>query len=418
MNGKIKKTLALLAGFSAGLFFVLTVCIDGMLVIDIINGEISFGAACFLIAFSVLVMCICMFFVIYFNRIFDAGEGLVQKNIFMGRWPMNALFISLVMTVLFVMSYANQSDDRGLLAARAHYSPVIFLIAVLTAVMLYIRNYHRFKPRNKQVQKAAQTYALNKKRRFTFVIEKYLDDGGIYGTVQGQIRVHDGAYVLNCEDGHSRITVDSIIKDGKNVRYANDGKAVIRVKIPKKKSVPEPVWYDYTVLSNELAGHTIYRRIAAENPRVRAMLGIVADYSGDRQYMSSLIYDIVHGNYLVPAKTDEENARSGDITEAVSGSHSVMFPAVSSSNSPDQSVLPVFTDWDALSRYKNVMEDEKSVILVMDFQQASEMLSKGYEGFVINPFGPAAYFLSREYINSIKSLEGYQREFVMKEETE
>lgn len=419
MSRTIKKTLALTAGLFAGLFFALTVCIDAMLIIDLMNGDISLGTACLIIAFSVPVMCTCMFFLIYFNRVFDEGEGLVQKNLFMGRWPMNSLFISLVMTVLFAMIYVQESSQRGLLFSERRYSPAVFLIAVFTAVFLYMRNYHRFRPRNRQIRAAEKTYALNQKRKFTFVIEKYLDDGGLYGTVQGEMHAGDSVYVINgeTEDFKNRIRISSILKDGRKTRSVSEGKAKITVQIPAKAQA-QPAWFDFTVLSNVRPGHTIYRRIAAENPRIRAMLSTFGEYTDNSRFMSALIYDLVHGHYLTAAKTDEENARSGDITESMNGSHSVMFQAVSSSRNPDQSVFPVFTDWEALSRYENVMEDEKSVILLMDFQQASEMLQKGYEGIVINPFGPASYYLSREYISSIKSLEGYRREFILKEDAE
>ena len=415
MNRKIRKTLSLLAGLAAGFFFVLCVCMLAMLAIDFMNGEISPGAAFLVLFFFILIMFGCMCLIIYFNRRFDEGEGIVAKTIFKGRWPMNVLFVSLVMTVLFSMIYINKTQTDSLLRSPGQTSPALFILALLAAGFLYIRNYHRFIPRNKQIKAAEKILSLNRKRRFTFLAEEFLDDGGIRGTVQGELRANDNAYAHSGSQDSIKVKITRIFAEGKKVSSVTDGKATIYISIPDKAPF---TWYDFTVLSNTAAGHTLHKRIDAENPRISGMLSAYSEYMDDSRFMSTFIYDCVHGNYLVAAKTDETDALSGDVTEAMNGSHSVLFQAVSSSREPDKSVFPVFTDWDALSRYENIMEDEKTVVLIMDFQQASEMLSKGYEGIVINPFGPSSLYLSKEYIRSIKSLEGYRKEFILKEDSE
>lgn len=412
MSKKVKKTLSLLAGFTAGSFFVMTVCLDAMLIIDVMHQQISFGAACLLLALSMALMLICMLFVIYFNRVFDEGEGIVQKTVFSGRWPMNVLFVSLAMTVLFIMVYAQEYQSSSLLRSPGRVSPLFFILAVVFSGFLYHRNYHRFLPRNRQVAKAEKTYAM-KSRKFTFVVEEVLEDGSLLGTVEGEMRVRDSAYVLQGLENEGRMQISRIMYEGRKVRKASDCQAV--VFLSSKNPVPVG---QYMVLSNTRPGQSITPRIAAENPRIKGMISSYARHMSDSGFMSTMIYDVVHGHYLVAAKTDDESARSGDVTEAMRGSHSVYFQSVSTSREPDKSVFPVFTDWETLSRYENVMEDEKTVVMIMDFQQASEMLNKGYEGVVINPFGPASFFLSPEYIHTIKNLEGYRKEFILKEDAE
>ena len=391
----------------------MSVCVDAMLIMDFMHQEISFGAACLVLAFSIIVMLICMVFVIYFNRVFDEGEGVVQKTLFNGRWPMNVLFISLAVTALFIMSYSNQYRT-SVLQSTSSVSPLLFIFAVVFSATLYLRNYHRFIPRSRQIRTARKAYAL-KSRRFTFTIEQFLDDGSLAGTVEGELHAGDRAFALSGLQDGLGVKVVKIIQNGKKVRKAKNGKAVVRVSIPKNTDF---TWNDYTILSNVKPGHSIYRHIVSENPRVSGMLSTYPAHLDDNRFMSTFVFDFVHGHYLVAAKTDDEGARSGDVTEAMRGSHSVMFQSVSSSREPDKSVFPVFTDWDALSRYQNVMEDEKTVVMIMDFQQATEMQLKGYEGMVINPFGPSSFYLSPEYIQSIKSLEGYQKEFILKEDAE
>lgn len=414
MNRKLKKTLSLIAGFAAGFFFAGGVCFDATLLIDFMNGELSFGAACFILAISILINFGCMLLIIYFNRVFDEGEGIVQKTTFKGRWPMNVLFVSLVLVVFYSVTYINDRQADSLLRNQRQASPLILFIAVMIAAVVYIRNYHRLIPRNRQVKAAEKIYSLNQ-RRFTFIAEEFLAEGGIRGTVQGEIRSGDRAFAHSGSQDSVKVRIGRIYTDGMKVSRAKDQKATIYLNTLGNASF---TWHDFVVVSNTVTGHTVHKRIDAENPRISGMLSVYSEYVEDSRFMSTFIFDCVHGHYLVPAKTEDQSALSGDITEAMSGSHNVLFQSVSSSREPDKSVFPVFTDWDALSRYENIMDDEKTLVLIMDFPQATEMLGKGYEGIVINPFGPSSLYLSREYIASIKSLEGYRKEFILKEDSE
>lgn len=416
MNKLLKKSLCLSAGLIAGTVFVICIILDVSAFIDAGRGELSVPAAGVIAGMSVGVMFLCMLAIIKLNRGFDEGEGIVQKNLFMGRWPMNTLFASLVATVVFAMIYTNETGRTSLLSSGRNVSPAILTIAILAAAYLYLQNYHRFIPRNRQISRVLKKNSLSKKRRFTFEVEEILEDGTLRGIVCGEVHRGDYAYVYGGQDEKKKVRITKLFASGRKVRRAYDVEAVIYV--PEDRNGIAPVYEEHTVLSSVRSGSFPYHVAVAENPRISGLLSVYGSHLEDNRFMSALIYEIVHGHYLTAAKCDDPDANSGDITEAMNGSHNVMFQAVSTSRDPDETVFPVFTDWSTLSRYANVMEDEKSLALIMDFQQASEMLNKGYDGIVINPFGPYPFYLSREYITSIKSLEGYRREFILKEDTE
>lgn len=416
MSKMLKKTLCLSGGLIAGMFFVFCIILDATAIIDAGRGELSVPAACVIAGMSVGMMFLCMLVMIKLNRRFDEGEGIVQKNLFMGRWPMNTLFASLVAAVVFALIYTNETGRTSLLSSSRNVSPAILTVAILAAGYLYSQNYHRFIPRNRQIVRVLKKNSLAGKRRFTFVVEEILEDGTLRGMASGEVHRGDYAYVYGGLDEKKKVRIAKLYASGRRVRRVSDAEAVIC--IPEDRNGIAPVYEEHTVLSNVRSISFPYHRAIAENPRISGLLSVYGSHLEDNRFMSALIYEIVHGHYLTAAKCDDPDANSGDITEAMNGSHNVMFQAVSTSRDPDETVFPVFTDWSTLSRYVNVMEDEKSLALIMDFQQASEMLNKGYDGIVINPFGPHPFYLSREYIASIKSLEGYRREFILKEDTE
>ena len=221
----------------------------------------------------------------------------------------------------------------------------------------------------------------------------------------------DQVYILAPGQDPLKAKVSEILTVNGSVKKAADEDCSISLFCPKD---PDHQYVPFTVISDILPSYSSDSRVNAENPRISAMIGGYPEMYGDSKFMSVLVYDFVHGQYLVPAKT-AAGGHTTDITEPIRGSHEVAFLSVSTSARPDSPVFPLFTDWNALSKYKAVMDDEDSITLVMNFQQAVAMMSKGYEGMVINPFGPGSFFLSEPFIGSITKLDGYREEFVLKE---
>ncbi len=413
MKNQLAKTLYMIASLAAGFFFALTAGVDCVLLIDYANQEVELSVVIIILAASFLLMLGSMVLIVFFNRRFDRDKGLVQGKLIRSRWAMTTLLMSMILVMITMSGYRQMSTERSLLSASRINPAVIVSIAAVAAIVLYFFNYHRFLPRLSQVERAQKRFSLNR-RRFVFLREDELENGLWAGKVSGEMHTGDKVCVIGSDGSRTQSRVRKIQVNGQNRNTAKDEKAVIELGDRKNGMPSSGSW---PAVSGQLPVSTAVPAVTAENPRISAMLSGLSDHYEEADFMSCFVYDVVHGQYLVPAKIQNE-AGIGDITEPIKGSHDVMFLSVSSSRDPEKAVFPLFTDWDALSRYSNVMEDEKSVVLLMSFQQAVEMMHKGYDGMVINPFGPASFFLSDSYVHSITSLEGYREEFINHREEE
>jgi hypothetical protein len=413
MKNQLAKTLYLTVSLAAGFFFALTAGLDSILLIDYSNQEVELSVVIIILVMSFLVMLGTMALIVFCNRRFDIGRGLVQGRLIRSRWAMTTVLMSMILVMITVSGYRSASAERSLLSSPKMNPALIVGVAAIAAIVLYFLNYHRFLPRLSQVERAMKRFSLNG-RRFVFLREEVLENGLWAGNVSGEMHTGDKVCVIGSDGSRTQTRVRKIQTDGRPCRSVKDAKAVIELGDRKNGMPSSGSW---PAVSGQLPAGTAVPAVTAENPRISAMLSGLSEHYEEADFMSCFVYDVVHGQYLVPAKIQNEGG-SGDITEAIRGSHDVMFLSVSSSRDPDKAVYPLFTDWDALSRYTNVMEDEKSVVLLMSFQQAVEMMHKGYDGMVINPFGPASFFLSDSYVHSITSLEGYREEFINHREEE
>ena len=408
MNRRIIKALELTAALVAGVFFALCTGMDAVLLMDYANQEVEVEVVIILLVLSFLFMLGAMTMINYTNRAFD-GEHKKANRLKPGRWAMNTLFASMIMILIALASYGTVFSSSPLRAAPRARGPLVLFLA-LAAVSFYILNYHRLLPRRRQIHRAEKRYSLNG-RRFTFLCEEISDDGFWKGKLSGEIHTGDKVLFLDTGGRTNEARVARIYAGGRKTGKASDSEIYLKLK---SKTPAEEI--PFSVVSGQRPVGTTTPAVAAENPRITGMLSGLSDHYDDSDFMSCFVYDFVHGHYLVPAKVGEKESVSSDITEAIRGSHDVMFLSVSSSREPDKTVLPIFTDWGTLSRYENVIEDEKSVVLLMSFQQAVEIMHKGYDGMVINPFNPASFYLSENYVHSITALEGYRREFVENQE--
>ena len=381
--------------------------------LDYFDQELSLGALAILLVISGLIMAGTIVLIGWLNRRHDEGEGIVQKNLNLSRWQTNALFASMIMILSISAGY--QSGKQELLrmsTSSARLPSALAVFAIAAAGVIYLYNYHNYKPRMQQIRDTEKTGQLNR-NRFVFLMEEIREDGRLKGKLQGEIHTGDQVFILRAGRNPVRSKVKKIFFMDRSVRKAADCDVILDVPFPKNGD--EAGYEEFTVLSGVMPMARSLQRVTAENPRVSGMLCGVAGRIEDREFISTFIYDALHGNYLVPAKVSDEKEAEADITSPLKGSHDVMFVSVSSASDPEKAVFPVFTDWDALKRYQNVMDDPKTVVLLMTFPQIVQMIRKGYDGMVINPFGPASFFFSLAYIQSITQLQGYREEFLMNE---
>ena len=155
------------------------------------------------------------------------------------------------------------------------------------------------------------------------------------------------------------------------------------------------------------------RYVHAENPRLTSMIDRYNDYNCDNTFMSTLVYDACHSRYIVPAILSANDFHKGDIMDPLLGREAVSFLAVATEGSKTDNIIPIFTDWAALSSYKEVMNSDEAVSVVLSFKEIIRIMhTSRYTGIVLNPFGPKPFYFSKEYIDHITSLDSYKEEFL------
>jgi hypothetical protein len=184
------------------------------------------------------------------------------------------------------------------------------------------------------------------------------------------------------------------------VNEASD--AIVCIEISEKEAALVQL---YAVISDVYPSVTKWPQNHVENPRLRGMIQGYRNQFDRKEYMEQMMMDTVRSFYLVPAKLQAVEDFDGDIMDTLRKNASVRFFAVMTKNIPDAEALPVFTDWEALSHYRELMGQERAITVVMDFTQMTDILNQGYSAVVVNAFGPQPFYLSKEYIAMIKKTE-------------
>ena len=78
---------------------------------------------------------------------------------------------------------------------------------------------------------------------------------------------------------------------------------------------------------------------------------------------------------------------------------------------PSKSVLVLFTDWDALLRYSNILEEDNLQLEVRNIKECFHLIPAKYDSIVINPFGPKSFIITKEFMRHIQEVPGYDELF-------
>lgn len=242
-------------------------------------------------------------------------------------------------------------------------------------------------------------------RRFTLLVDQVFQlegDEGILvvGDVFGKVKKGDRIYVLLPNNRMVPTVVDEMeIGPGRVATEAENDKVAIKITdIKRKEMVPA-----LTVVTNIVPNPDAKEGKELENPM---LFGMTMEYPVRGQeptYNNLLIYQMCHTRFVVPASITA-------VSEEKGAPQQVRFPTLPDMNDTGRQLLPVFTDWKALSRWEGLFDEahpEKSVI--MSFPEAVA-ICKG-EGIVINPFGPMTIVITAENIQQIVNLDSYKKEF-------
>lgn len=270
------------------------------------------------------------------------------------------------------------------------------------------------KVKNEKESSKGEKQAVNDNRRFTFLVEdtfQLKENLGIVvvGNVHGTVRVHDAVYIM--QPG-SAITLAEI----SGLEIPQKG------RVEEAKNEPVSIWLTDIKDKNTISKFSVFTSIrpqtvvdvesAVENPYV---LGLSLEYRrfcNEADYLNLLIYEIAHGHYITPVYMSKEPERQADGSCVMREGATMGFLSLKDPQDETKDVFPIFTDWNALSKWENVFNEEhppKTVIL--RFQDCVSFVQKNDSGMVINPYGPTPVFLSADMIKKITNLEGYKAEF-------
>ena len=141
-----------------------------------------------------------------------------------------------------------------------------------------------------------------------------------------------------------------------------------------------------------------------ENPFLLGAVREYRDFAGNSDYTNELCFNLVHGRLIVAVYSDELGSENGQVKKGTK----VGFPMLTLKD--EHKVLPVFTDWAALSKWKNVFDEKHTPkCIVMNFDNATEIGTKDSEGLVINPFDNPVP-VPKALIEDIKKSSGYRAE--------
>ena len=242
-------------------------------------------------------------------------------------------------------------------------------------------------------------------RRFTLMVENAFqleDENGVVvvGNLHGKIKKGDKIYLLFPNNRMLTSVAEEIeIGPGRRVTEAEDDKIALQIfEIKEKEHMPP-----FTIITNIVPNPDSQVGKEIENP---LLLGMSMEYptrGKEAAYNNMLVYILCHTKYVVPAGINTSVAAPGKGPQ-------IQFPSIVDPSDTSRHVLPVFTDWNALSRWEGIFDEnhpEHSV--VMSFQDAVSVCQG--RGIVINPFGPMVISVSAENIQQIVNLESYKKEF-------
>ncbi len=247
--------------------------------------------------------------------------------------------------------------------------------------------------------------ADDKGGRFTLLVEDAFqleEENGVVvvGNLHGKIKKGEKIYILFPNNRMMTSAVEELeIGPGRRVEEAEDDRVAVQIFDVKKKEHMPP----FTIITNIVPNPDTQDGKELENPLLLGMSMEYPKYGQQVAYNNLLIYIMCHTKYVVPASMNADAAAPGKAPV-------IQFPSLAEPNGSGRYALPIFTDWNALSRWEGLMDAGRPVqLLVMPFQDAVEVC-KG-RGIVLNPFGPMVISLSSENIQQITNMENYKKEF-------
>lgn len=364
-----------------------------------------------MVMITLIVISIGMLLLVNFlNRLYDHVSGYDGKKRKVGRWARTLLFVGLL-TILCWLIVIITALGIGDMNETSTVVELIFITcAIVVSIWLYSANYRKTKDAGARIHDLIYEQVMNKNRRYTLLINKDIpmDKNGctINGKIYGEIHVGDQVVVLHPNVKEIYCKVTSLQISSGEVKSVKDSDVRINLSCAQVSNI-----LSFSVLTDiqtfvSTVGDSVN---VCENPYIVGMIMEYAQHYRESGYYPLLVYSICHGHFLVVGNA-QGNTVTGDIMDTLPSKTDVGFPSVSPVNEKRE-IFPIFTDWDALSRWKDMIRGDRSVSIVVSFQQILPIINNHFAGIVVNPFGPKPFAMSNDLIQSITTSEGYRKDF-------
>ena len=273
------------------------------------------------------------------------------------------------------------------------------------------------------------TASVNTDRRFSVIVDgvtTMLDGNGsiVNGLLTGQLKKGDEVYVyqagtkaVSCQIQAVEAKLDdktSIVEEAENTTVSLQLDIDDNIKIRK-----------YAVITNIKPQDKVDPKVSVENPALAGIINGMVSYGKDNGFHGTVAYHVSHGHFLTPIKMDFEPEVNDNGVATIKKDTKIGFYMLKSQvkltgtpEGKDSMVLPLFTDWDSLSKWKGLADGNKKIhTQILSFQDVYSMLKRGdvYSGIAINPFNAVPCTLPIPYLDTITGTPGYQNEFGINE---
>ncbi len=267
-------------------------------------------------------------------------------------------------------------------------------------------------------------------QRYSVIVENVttmLDGDGVIvtGRLTGKLSKNDYLYLYQPAAMPVRCTVagmEAKLDDNRTsiVDEAEDTVVSLQLDIAEDIKIRK-----FAVLTNLGPQEKSSAKISAEDAALAALINGMPAFGKDNGYHATLAYWLSHAHLITPIKLDKEPQLNEKGVATISKDAKIGFYMLKSTaklagtpEGQDSMVLPLFTDWQSLRRWKGLAQDGAKVhTQIISFQQLYSMLKKGtvYAGIAINPFNPIPCTLPVPYLDTIVNTPGYKNEFGPKE---
>ena len=247
---------------------------------------------------------------------------------------------------------------------------------------------------------------------FTMIIDCcWFEDGKTYmrGNVHGKVEKSDEVYIYYPLDKAYSSKIEDIQKEGISRDCMEEERCTLVIKTDHPVSFP-----NYTLCTSIIpfGNKNLERNI--DNPEIVGLLNAYQEQIKNDGYFGALIYEIVHGKYLVRALPIKEYDNVFTKIHNFFFGHQGNYSIDLVENEQGEGALPIYTDWQAVNdSLKEVKEEyiKQRQAMVLSFDEIQKVANNMNQSIVINPFSSSSYHLSRELINAIINSEDYQKEF-------